>query len=121
MALKTLKDLKIRDSLYFIDGNKNVSSVKINGITINEIQFGNEGIFKYKQEDETCFVFEAEQRYSTKRPYYINKVTALKKRSEILNEDLKNLFEKQKGVLEKIEEMTNSILETNLEIVKESK
>jgi hypothetical protein len=59
--------------------------------------------------------------HSSKKPYYLNKITALKKRSSILNEDLKSLFERQKGVLEKIESMTKAILETNLEIVNESK
>jgi ribosome biogenesis SPOUT family RNA methylase Rps3 len=120
MALKTLKDLKIRDEIYFIDGNNRVASVKITGITIDEIQFGNQGVFEYTQDDETCFVFDAKYRYDNGKTYYINKVTALKKRSSILNEDLRSLFERQKGVLEKIEDMTKSILETNLEIVNES-
>jgi len=121
MALKVLKDLKIRDSIYFIDGKDEVSSVKVTGITTNEIQFGNRGVFNYTLQDETCFTFEAEEMYSSKKPYYLNKITALKKRSSILNEDLKSLFERQKGVLEKIESMTKAILETNLEIVNESK
>lgn len=120
MALKTLKDLKIRDEIYFINGNNRVASVKITGITIDEIQFGKKGVFFYTEEDETCFVFESNELYCSKTSYYINKVTALKKRSSILNEDLRSLFERQKGVLEKIEDMTKSILETNLEIVNES-
>jgi len=121
MTLKVLKDLKIRDSIYFIDGNDEVGSVQVTGITTNEIQFGSKGVFIYNQDDETCFTFEAEEMYDSKKPYYLNKVTALKKRSSILNEDLKNLFARQKGVLEKIENITKSILETNLEIVNESK
>lgn len=121
MALKTLKDLKIKDDLYYIDGNENVSSVKVTGITIYEIQFGNRGSYLYSELDETCFSFEAEERCGSRKPYYINKVTALKKKSSILNENLKSLFQRQKGVLERIESITNSILETNLEIVNETK
>ena len=121
MALKTLKDLKIRDLVYYLDNSGNVKSSMIKGITISEIQFGDKGVFNYKSEDETCFTFEAEEYYGGKRVYYINKVTALKNRSLNLNKDLASLFERQKGVLEKIQDMTKSILETNLEIVNESK
>jgi len=121
MALKTLKELKIRDEVYYLDNSYSVKSSMIKGITINEIQFGDRGVFKYGSEDETCFTFEAEEYYGGKRIYYLNKVTALKKRSINLNKNLESLFERQKGVLEKIQDMTKSILETNLEIVNESK
>lgn len=121
MALKTLKDLKIRDLIYYLDNSGNVKSSMVEGITISKIQFGDRGVFNYKSEDETCFTFQAEEYYGGKRIYYLNKVTALKKRSLILIKDLASLFEKQKGVLESIEKITKSILETNLEIVNESK
>lgn len=121
MALKTLKDLKLRDKLYYINGNNEISFSQVFGITTFEIQFGNQGVFQYTNEDETCFSFISEERYGSKKTYYLNKISALKERTKILNKELESLFEHQKNVLEKIQSKTSSILENNLLIVEETK
>jgi hypothetical protein len=121
MALKILKELKLRDKLYYLDNGNEVRFSQVFGITTTEIQFGNEGVFKYKTEDETCFSFVLNERFGGTKTYYLNKITALKERTKILNKELESLFEFQKNVLEKIQSKTSSILENNLLIVEENK
>jgi hypothetical protein len=122
MALKTLQDLKINDIVYSINSSGEISTSKINLISTTEIQTNCNHTFEYKHDDRTVHQFEAFWR-SEKYPqkFYLNKVSVLKIRSKMLNQQIQELFEKHRYFLEQLTALNNKLLENNLEIVNESK
>lgn len=121
MAKKTIKDLKPRDTVWYV--NNYVHEYTIGTVSINEI-IGKNDSFKAKINDDdlTAWQFLAIERHrSYPTTIYLNKIDALKERHSILEKSLETTYLKQQEYFESIMKQNKAIYESNLEIIKELK
>jgi len=121
MAKKTIKDLRPRDTVWYVNGE--VYEYQIGTVSINEI-IGTDDSFKAKihNSDLTAWQFEADKKYSSYRiTIYLNKIDALKVRHSVLEKTLETTYLKQQEYFESIVAQNKAIYDSNLEIINELK
>lgn len=117
---KTITDLTINDVVYKFQGTADVISLPVYSITKKELAIGSSGSYLFKMEhpDLTRFRFE-DDRY--KYEFFINKIDALKRRREAIDNHLKDIFSRQQDFLKSIEFITELSRKCDLEILEEIK
>lgn len=106
MAKKTIKDLKIGDTIYRYSGGIKECQVTLLSRERLETNDSNIDYFQILIGDETRFQFET-IRYSTK--FYLNHIDALKERRKHLDERMLTIFKEQQDFYKKVTEVNNAI------------
>ena len=121
MAKKTIKDLRPRDKVWYLDGK--VYEVEIQMISTTGIRGENDFfVAKINNDDLTAWQFEAEKKYSSyKTIFYLNKIDALKARHGLLEKNLEDTYSEQQKYFESITIQNKLIYESNKEIINELK
>ncbi|GIZ08350.1 hypothetical protein [Flavobacterium sp. UMI-01] len=122
MAKKTIKDLRPRDTVWYVNNN-NVFEYKIDSISTKKI-IGKDDCFnaEINDSDLTAWQFEAIEKYHrSPTTIYLNKIDALKIRHAALEKELEATYAQQQKYFESIAAKNKAIYNSNLEIINELK
>ena len=115
MALKTLADLKVNDTVYYVYGLQ-INNSKVKMMDQSYVDFDSDKL-GYHESELTSHQFKNYRE----RIYYLNKISALKALSKVLEKRTDDLILEQQKLFDKVKEHTQLILENNLLIVEETK
>ena len=107
MAKKTIKDLKIRDTIWQYYGRNNPIERKIDELSIKTVKWGSSyDHYDLEEGDETRHVFKSNRHKDT---FYLNKIDALKAQRKALDAEMESIFKKQQDFYKEISGTNDSI------------